>query len=74
MKVEDTYIRFVNNATTTISDEQMTKRNFVDLDKLWNFVVGNILIWNHLVMQKMAFEFENLKIWIFQKTSDEKTS
>ena len=39
MKVEDRYIRFVNNVTTTMSDEQMTKINFVDLEKLYNFVV-----------------------------------
>ena len=34
MKVEEGYIRFVNNITTTMSDEQMTKINFVDLEKL----------------------------------------
>ena len=39
MKVEERYIRFVNNVTTTISDEQMTKISFVDLEKLYNFVV-----------------------------------
>ena len=34
MKVEEGYIRFLNNVTTTISDEQMIKINFVDLEKL----------------------------------------
>ena len=44
MKVEDRYIRFVNNVTTTMSDEQMTKINFVDLEKLYNFVVEKFFI------------------------------
>ena len=34
MKVEERYIRFMNNVTTIMSDEQMTKINFVDLEKL----------------------------------------
>jgi len=54
-----------------MSDEQMTKLNFVDLEKLWNFVVGSILIWNHLVMQKLRLNF---KIWIFQMILDGKTT
>ena len=44
MKVEERYIRFVNNVTTTMSDEQMTKINFVDLEKLYNFVVEKFFI------------------------------
>ena len=44
MKVEEGYIRFVNNVTTTMSDEQMTKINFVDLEKLYNFVVEKFFI------------------------------
>ena len=44
MKVEERYIRFVNNVTTTMSDDQMTKINFIDLEMLRNFVVGNISI------------------------------
>ena len=72
MKVEDTYIRFVNNVTTTTSDEQMTKINFIDLDKLWNFVVGNILIWNHLVMQKRRLNLKILKFEFFKRLRMEK--
>ena len=34
MKVEEGYIRFVNNVTTTMSDEQMIKIKVVDLEKL----------------------------------------
>jgi hypothetical protein len=33
------------------SDGKTTKINFVDLEKLQNFVVDNFLIWNHLVIQ-----------------------
>ena len=34
MKVEERYIRFMNNVTITMLDEQMIKINFVDLKKL----------------------------------------
>ena len=44
MKVEERYIRFVNNVSTTMSDEQMNKINFVDLEKLYNFVVEKFFI------------------------------
>ena len=73
MKVEERYIRFVNNVTTTMSDEQITKINFVDLEKLWNFVVDNILIWNHLVMQKRRLNLKILKFEFFKRPPDEKT-
>jgi hypothetical protein len=44
MKLEERYIRFVNNVTTTILDEQMTKIKVVDPEKLYNFVVEHFLI------------------------------
>ena len=44
----------------TTSDGEMTKMNFVILKRLWNFVVDNVLIWNHLAMRKLRL---NLKIW-----------
>ena len=44
MKVEEKYIKFVNNVTTTISDEQITKIKVVDLQKLYNFIVEHFLI------------------------------
>ena len=31
----------------------MTKINFVDLEKLWNFLVGNFFIWINLLLQKV---------------------
>ena len=55
MKLEDKYIRFVNNITTTISDEQMIKIKFVDFQKLYNFVVVNISIWINLLLQNVLW-------------------
>ena len=72
MKLECRYIKFVNNVTNTMSDEQMTKLNFVDLEKLWNFVVGSILIWNHLDMQKLCLYFKILKFEFFKRSWMEK--
>jgi hypothetical protein len=40
------------------SDGETAKMNVVDLEKLWNFVVNNFLIWNHLVNENY--------IWISQ--------
>ena len=34
-----------------ISDEETTKMKVVDLEKLWNFVVDNFLIWIQLELQ-----------------------
>ena len=48
------------------------KINFVDLDKLWNFIVGNILIWNHLVMQKRRLNLKILKFEFFKRPRMEK--
>ena len=39
MKPYGRYVKFMNNVTITLSDEQMTKINFVDLDGLYNFVI-----------------------------------
>jgi hypothetical protein len=32
-------------------DGEMTKIKVVDLEKLWDFVVYNFFIWNHLLLQ-----------------------
>jgi len=37
-------VRFMNNVTTTMSDEQMTKIKVVDLDEFYNFVVDDFFI------------------------------
>jgi hypothetical protein len=37
--------------TTTLLDEEMTKMKAVDLEKLYNFVVDNFLIWSNFVKE-----------------------
>ena len=44
LKLEERYIRFVNNITTTILDEQITKIKVVELQKLYNFASEHFLI------------------------------
>jgi hypothetical protein len=39
MKPYEREVKFVNNVTITLSDEQMTKIKVVDLDGFYNFVV-----------------------------------
>ena len=39
MKLQERDVNFVNNVTTIISDEQMTKIKIVDLDEFYNFYV-----------------------------------
>ena len=51
MKLEETYIRFVNNVSTTMSNEQIVKIKVVDLQKLGNFVV------EHFLPTNTTFEF-----------------
>ena len=43
-----TDVDFMNNVIVALSNEEMTKINFVDLEKLYNFVVEKFLIWIHL--------------------------
>jgi hypothetical protein len=33
------------------SKEKTANMKFVGIEELWNFVVDNVLVWNHLVMQ-----------------------
>ena len=39
MKPYERYVKFVNNITTTLLDEQMTKIKVIDFDEFYNFVV-----------------------------------
>jgi hypothetical protein len=39
MNIKERYVKFVNNVTITLSDEQMTKIKVVDFDELYNFYV-----------------------------------
>jgi hypothetical protein len=44
--------------------EKTHKKKVVGLEKLWNFVVDNVLVWNYLVMQNYAWilKFEFFKL------------
>jgi hypothetical protein len=53
IKLYERRVDFVNNVTIALSNEEMTKINFIDLKKLWNFVVKNFLIWIHLGLQNV---------------------
>jgi hypothetical protein len=44
----------IQNFQTT-SDGKSTKINVIGLEKLWNFVVNNLLILNHLVKQNYVW-------------------
>ena len=41
MKPYETYVKFMNNVTMTLSDAQMTKIRVVGIDEFYNFVVDN---------------------------------
>jgi hypothetical protein len=51
------------------SNGKTTKMKVVGLKKLWNFVVDNILVWNHFVMQNFVWIF---KFEIFKRPQMEK--
>ena len=40
---------------------KMTNIKVADLDKLYNFVVDNFFIWNHLVFKNVVWNCHNLK-------------
>jgi hypothetical protein len=42
----------------------------VGIEELWNFVVDNVLVWNHLVMQNYVWllKFEFFKLPRMEKT------
>jgi hypothetical protein len=37
------------------SKEKTTNMKVVGIEELWNFVVDNVLVWNHLVMQNYVW-------------------
>jgi hypothetical protein len=45
----------------TTSDGKTTKIKVVGLEMLWNFIIDNFLIWDHLVIEKICLKFQ---IWI----------
>ena len=50
----------------------MTKTKVVDIDELYNFVVDDFFIWNHLVFENIVWRCDNLKFkyYIGQSNSD----
>ena len=48
-------------------DGEITKMKVVDAKKLWNIVVDNFLIWNHLVKKNYVWIFKNLKFEFFKR-------
>jgi hypothetical protein len=57
MKLYERYIRFVNNITTTIMNEQMTRIKVGDLHKLLNFVVEPFFNFNYFCQRKICMDF-----------------
>ena len=51
MKLQKRYVKFINNVTITLLDEEMTKIKIVGLDEYYNFYVHDFLSSNHLVCQ-----------------------
>ena len=49
-------VDFMNNVLVALSNEEMIKINFVDLEKLYNFVVEKFFIWIHLGPQKLLWK------------------
>ena len=49
------------------SDGETTKMKVVDPKKLWNFVVDNFLICNHLVKENYIWISKNLKFELFKR-------
>ena len=49
MKPYETYVKFMNNVTITLSDEQITKIKVVDLDELYNLYVHDFFNKNYLL-------------------------
>jgi hypothetical protein len=48
-------VDFMNNVTIALSNEEMTKIKFIDLKKLYNFVVENFFIWINLLLQNVLW-------------------
>ena len=50
-------VKFLNKFDLDLSNKEMIKVNVVDLEKLYNFVVKNFLIWIRLVLQNSIWNF-----------------
>ena len=52
-KLQERYVRFVNNVTFTLSYEKMSKTKIVHLDELYNFYVHDFFSQNRLMFQNI---------------------
>ena len=50
-------VKFLNKFVLALSNKEMIKINVVDLEKLYNFVVKNFLIWICLGLQNSIWNF-----------------
>jgi len=55
------------------SDEETTKTKVVDFEELYNFIVDNFFIWNHLSKKNYVW-ISHIEIQNFQTTSDGETT
>jgi hypothetical protein len=61
-KLYERYVRFMNNVSTTLLDEQMTKIKVIDLDQFYDFYVHDFFSWNHLMFQNDIWSYHFLKL------------
>ena len=50
-------VKFVNKIVLALSNKEIIKINVIDLEKLYNFVVKNVLIWIRLGLQNSIWNF-----------------
>jgi hypothetical protein len=50
-------VEFVNKFVLALSNKEMIKINVVDIEKFYDFVVKNFLIWIHLCLQNSIWNF-----------------
>jgi len=56
-KLYERDVKFLNKFILPLSNKEMIKINVVDLEKLYNFVVKNFLIWIRLGLQNSIWNF-----------------
>jgi hypothetical protein len=55
-----------------VSDGETTNMKGIDLEMLYNFIVGNIFIWNHLSKKNYVWISSNLKFEFFKRPQMDK--
>jgi hypothetical protein len=74
MKTTFEFKKFKNWILKTTSKEKTTNMKVVGIQELWNFLVDNVLVWNHLVMQNYVWilKFEIFKLPRMEKPPKQK--